>query len=126
MLKFREYAVAVSGDIKAMFHKVCLLPDDRALLRFVWHDMRREDPPDIFEWQVLPFSTTCTPCCTTFVVQKHVSEHSIPGEDVRFSIERYFYVDCLHSLPNPGVARQLVDRLRELLSSGGVRVAAVG
>ena len=102
------------------FHQVHLLPEDKRLLRFVWRDMRREDEPDIYEWQVLPFGTTCSPCCATFALQQHVTTHSTPDDIVRFSVEHCFYVDnCLQSLPSPESARQLVDRLRELLASGG-------
>lgn len=120
LLRFREHPVAISGDIKGMFHQVHLLPEDKPLLRFLWRDLRREDPPDVFEWQVLPFGTTCSPCCATYALQRHVWDHSEPGDSVRFSVERCFYVDnCLQSLPTPVEARELVDRLRALLASGG-------
>ncbi len=36
LLRFREHTVAVSADIRGMFHQVRLLPEDRHLLRFVW------------------------------------------------------------------------------------------
>ncbi|KAJ8006653.1 hypothetical protein DPEC_G00109460 [Dallia pectoralis] len=119
LLRFREHAVGISGDIKGMFHQVQLLPEDRPLLRFLWRQ-EKEEPPDVFEWQVLPFGTTCSPCCATFALQRHVAENSEPGEDVRVSVERCFYVDnCLQSLPSPAEARQLVDKLRNILKSGG-------
>ncbi|KAJ8017149.1 hypothetical protein DPEC_G00014760 [Dallia pectoralis] len=54
LLRFREHAVAISGDIKGMFHQVRLLPQDRPLIRFVWRDMKREEPPEVYEWQSLP------------------------------------------------------------------------
>lgn len=120
LLRFREHCVAISGDIRGMFHQVLLLPEDRPLLRFLWRDLRREEPPDTYEWQVLPFGTTCSPCCATFALQQHVALHSTPDEDVRFSVNKCFYVDnCLQSLPSAQEARQLVDKLRALLSSGG-------
>lgn len=72
LLRFRQYAVAISGDIRAMFHQIRLLPKDRPLLRFIWRNMKRDDQPTIYEWQVLPFGTTCSPCCATFALQKHV------------------------------------------------------
>ncbi|XP_073770437.1 uncharacterized protein [Danio rerio] len=122
LLRFREHGVAVSGDIKAMFHQVQLLPEDRALLRFVWRD-RREDPPDTFEWQVLPFGTTCSPCCATYALHRHVRDCSDPEDGVKDSVERCFYVDnCLQSLPTAAEAKRLVDRLREVLSFGGFEI----
>lgn len=120
LLRFREHAVAVSGHIRGMFHQVRLLPQDRALLRFVWRDVRSEKPPSVYEWQVLPFGTTCSPCCAVFALQHHVINNSQPGDDVRLFIERCFYVDnCLQSFPTVTEAKHLVDKLRALLASGG-------
>ena len=120
LLRFREQAVAISGDIKSMFHQVRLLPEDRSLLRFVWRDLCQDELAAVYEWQVLPFGTTCSPCCATFAVQRHTIDHSQPGDEVRNSVERCFYVDnCLQSLPSTTAARDLVDKLRALLSSGG-------
>lgn len=47
LLHFRERPVAISGDIKSMFHQVCLLPSDKPLLRFLWRSMRRDKPADV-------------------------------------------------------------------------------
>ncbi|KAJ8375623.1 hypothetical protein SKAU_G00062030 [Synaphobranchus kaupii] len=88
---------------------------------YIPHHLRR--PPDTYEWQVLPFGTTCSPCCATFALQRHVIDHSQPGEDVRSSVEQSFYVNnCLQSLPSAGEAKRLVDKMRELLASGGYEV----
>ena len=120
LLRFREHPIAVSGDIKGMFHQVRLLPDDRPLLRFLWRDLKVDEPPRVFEWEVLPFGTTCSPCCATYALQRHATDHSQPEDIVRFSVDHCFYVDnCLHSVRTPEEAKQLVERLRELLSSAG-------
>ncbi len=70
LLRFREYPVAVSSDTKGMFHQVRLLLEDKPFLRFLWRDMDRSTSPDVYEWQVLPFGTTCSPCCATFALQR--------------------------------------------------------
>ncbi len=113
LLRFREHTVAISGDIKAMFHQIRLLPEDRSLLRFLWRDMKRDKEPSVFEWQVLPFGTTCSPCCATYALQRHVKDNREGYKDVQRSVEQAFYVDnCLQSLDSPEKARNLIDRMR--------------
>ncbi len=102
-----------------MFHQVRLLPEDKALLRFLWRDLQKDKCPEVYEWQVLPFGTACSPCCATFALQKHVQDHSETA-DTRLSVEKSFYVDnCLQSFSTSEMAKDLVNRLRGLLSSGG-------
>lgn len=115
-----EHPVAFSSDIKGMFHQVRLLDEDKPFLCFLWQDMKVNEKPTIYQWQVLPFGTTCSPCCATFALQDHVQKHTEPEEDARLSIERNFYVDnCLQSFPSEGQAKKLVDRLQSLLLEGG-------
>lgn len=123
LLRFREHAIAISGDIRSMFHQIRLLPEDQPLLRFLWRDMERERSPDIYEWRVLPFGTVCSPCCAIYALQRHVRDNSSSNEDVVDSVLTAFYVDnCLQSLSSPQQARQLLDKMRALLASGGFEV----
>lgn len=109
-----------ASDIRGMFHQVRLLPTDRSLLRFLWRDMQRDSPPRVYEWQVLPFGTTCSPCCAIFALQKHVTDNSQEGEDVHTAIQKSFYVDnCLQSLSSMERAKALIAKLHHLLAKGG-------
>lgn len=74
-------------------------------------------------------------CCPSGLRAAHAVPHS-PFNNMwhctatlerRFSVDKCFYVDnCLQSLPSVEEARQLVDKLRALLSSGGFRHQTVG
>lgn len=120
LLRFREHSVGISSDIRGMFHQVRLLPEDRPLLRFLWRDMNREEPPSVYEWRVLPFGTTSSPCCATFTLQLHARDSSHSGEAAREADEKSFYVDnCMLSLTSEEEAKVLVDQLRTLLAEGG-------
>ncbi|XP_057688209.1 uncharacterized protein LOC130913548 [Corythoichthys intestinalis] len=120
LLRFRERPIAVSGDIKGMFHQVRVLPEDRSLLRFLWRDLNVDETPRVFEWHVLPFGTTCSPCCATYALQCHVENSGDTEGDLKFSVENCFYVDnCLQSLRTPDQAKSLVTRLRALLATAG-------
>ncbi|KAK7881979.1 hypothetical protein WMY93_028153 [Mugilogobius chulae] len=119
LLRFRENAVAISSDVKGMFHQVRLLPEDQPYLRFLWRNTNAE-PPDIYQWLVLPFGTVSSPCCATFALQTHVTAHSQPNDDVRSAVERCFYVDnWLQSLHSVEEAKMLANKLRSLLANGG-------
>lgn len=103
-----------------MFHQVRLVPEDKPLLRYLWRDMKVDQPPDVYQWQVLPFGTTCSPCCVTYALQRHVLDNSQPGDKVRDVVEKSFYVDnCLHSQTSVTAAKDLVDQLNTLLATGG-------
>lgn len=62
LLRFREHSIAVSSDVRGMFHQVRLLPEDRPLLRFLWRDLKVQEQPNVFEWQVLPFGVPVVQC----------------------------------------------------------------
>ena len=113
----------ISGNIHSMFNQVRLLPEDQPLLRFLWHDGKSKRSSDVFECRVLPFGTTCSPCCATYALQCHVQERSEGNEDVVQSVLQAFYVDsCLQSLQSEDQARQLIDKMRAVLASGGFDV----
>ncbi len=118
ILRFRQHAVAVSGDIKGMFHQVRLLHGDNSVLRFI-----KEADPDICEWQVLPFGTTCSPCCTIYALQHHAQEHRDTMACLVDIVENLFYVDnCLHSTPNQVEAKAIIDGLHQSVLQGGFEI----
>ncbi|KAK7929198.1 hypothetical protein WMY93_005593 [Mugilogobius chulae] len=87
---------------------------------FLWRDGEKERSPDVYEWRVLPFGTTCSPCCAIYALQRHAQDFREGNEDVVNSVLQAFYVDnCLQSLPSTEQAKQLIDRLRAVLGTGG-------
>lgn len=94
-------------------------PKRRIHMRFLWCDLLGETQLSVCEWQVLPFGTTCLPCCATYVVQKDAIEQG-QLEDVCKAVQQHFYVDnWLLSFPEIEMAWALVDKMRKLLFEGG-------
>ncbi|KAJ8405627.1 hypothetical protein AAFF_G00316070 [Aldrovandia affinis] len=52
---------------------------------------------------------------TTYALQKH----SLPGGDVRKSVERFYVDNHLQSLSSTDEAKELVDKVKALLVTGG-------
>lgn len=86
LLRFRQHPIAICGDIKAMFHQVRLLNEDKSLLRFIWRGMQLDQESSVYQWQVLPFGTTCSPCCAIYAVHRHVQDHCEGNEEVLQSV----------------------------------------
>ncbi len=120
LLRFHEHPIAISGDVKGMFHQVRLLPNDKPIVHFLWRDMQRTEQPKTYEWQVLPFGTTCSPCCAIYALQEIAQNNPQVDPALVRTVKSSFYVDnCLHSLQTVAEARALVDNLRQLLLIGG-------
>ena len=47
LMRFRQRPVALTADIKAMFHQVRVRPADKPALRFLWRGSERQLPPDV-------------------------------------------------------------------------------
>lgn len=123
LLRFREHQIAISGDIRAMFHQVRLLPSDKPLLRFLWRNMNRDLPVEVYEWQVLPFGTTSSPCCAIYALQRHVQSLSNTHPEVQSSVLTSFYVDnCLQSFPTVCEAKEMITKLCSVLLEGGFEI----
>ncbi len=95
----------------------------QTLLQFIWRGMQLEQEPSVYEWQVLPFGTTCSPCCATYAVHKHVQDHCDGNGEVLQSVQYCFYVDnCLQSFPSSHEAKPLIDKMRPLLADSGFNI----
>ncbi|XP_071944673.1 uncharacterized protein [Antedon mediterranea] len=123
ILRFRQHEVAISGDIKAMFHQVRLKPEDQSLFRFIWRDCDETKQPTIYQWLSLLFGSTCSPCCATYPLQKLAVEHGEQYPEVKRSVMEAFYVDnCLDSTKSTEEAEILVHDIRTVLSMAGFNV----
>lgn len=85
--------------------------------------MQREKEPEIYEWQVLPFGSTCSPCCATYALQQHVENSQVIQPCLVEVMSQEFYVDdCLYSTPDPAHGKAVVDGLCRLLAEDGFEI----
>ena len=125
LLRFRLGAVAIQGDIEAMFHQVKVPAPDRDALRYLWwQDGNFDGPVKIYRMTSHLFGGTWSPACCGFalryVSEKHGSSY---GQLAAETVKRNFYVDdCLRAVENVQEAIKLVSDLKAMLAEGGFRI----
>lgn len=78
------------------FRERAVDPEDQPLLRFICRDLKPEEQPTVYEWRVLLFGTTCSPCCATYALHKHILDHIQPGHAVSLEVllRRQLSTEC--------------------------------
>ena len=125
LMRFRENAVGVTGDIQQMFYQFYVHEKDRNFLRFMWY-RDNDTTKDLIEYRmcVHVFGNSPSPAVATYGLRK-IADNTAPslGEDVKTFIDENFYVDDgLASLQSTAEAVDLMKRTQEALSTeGGLR-----
>ncbi|XP_055597343.1 uncharacterized protein LOC129747259 [Uranotaenia lowii] len=73
LFRFRQFQVAISADIKEMYHQVAIRKEDRHAQRFLW----REDPgkpAETFVMDVATFGSTCSPASAQYVKNRNAAD----------------------------------------------------
>lgn len=69
----------ISSDVKGMFHQVRLLEEDKPFLCFLWQDMKLDEKPTVYKWQVLPFLNYMQPVLCRLCTSVPCPEAHRPG-----------------------------------------------
>jgi hypothetical protein len=97
LLKFRQEAVAIQGDIEKMFYQVRVAQDDRDCLRYFWWpngDLGSD--PVIYRMTVHIFGAVSSPSCANFALQQTIQNHRKKFEPcIGQFATTHFYVDDL-------------------------------
>ena len=116
LLKFRTYAVAISGDITKMYREVLLHPEDRPLHRFIW---RKEETSDWTDYQMsrVTFGVAASPYLAVKTLQQAADDFGKEFPEAQWHLKNSFYVDDLMGGANtPQDAIILYSRLCSILS----------
>ena len=115
LLRFRQYSVAITADIEAMFMQIGIQPQDQDYLRFLWTQNGNEK---IFKYNRLIFGATCSPCAI-FVLQKCANDHKQEHPEAYTSTMQQFYMDdFMQTYPSEEEARRSADEIKTALHTG--------
>ena len=92
LLRFRQGAVTIQGDIEAMFMQIGVQQKDRRYLRFMLRKPNSQEL-DVYEYQRHTFGARYLPACANFVLQQTAKEDIDYNPNSLEIIQRTFYMD---------------------------------
>ena len=118
LLRFRKYAVAVTGDIKQMFLQVSMAPEDRHYHRFLYRSDPKQEPTE-YQWCRHPFGNSGSPFVCQFVMRQQAEQFRSKYPNVVNAIYISTVVDdTLLSFKTPQEAEQFIKALIEIYADG--------
>ncbi|XP_062711342.1 uncharacterized protein LOC134289484 [Aedes albopictus] len=122
---FRQFPVAVCGDIREMFHHIKIREQDRLSQCFLWRDTPSEDIK-IYVMDVATFGSTCSPVSAQFVKNLNAAEFSEQYPRAAVAITKHHYVDdYLDSFQTVQEATEAVNEVKLVHSKGGFELRKV-
>ena len=125
ILRFRVNEVAVTADIKRMFHQVHVTPENRGALCYLWWpngDISRE--PKTYQMLVHIFGAKSSPSVAGYALRKTAkdNEQDFSGEVVDAVFRDCYVDDLLKSFADAEHAINLSKQLRDLPARGGFQL----
>lgn len=115
LLRFRKHPVALVCDIKEMYLRIKIAPEDRPYHRFLWRDIDTEKPPDVYQFNTLVFGVNASPFLAQYVTQQHAERYSECYPTAAETIKKSTYMDdSMDSVENTDKAIELYQQLSEL------------
>ena len=110
LLRFRKGRIALSCDIKQMYHQFHVTQPHRDFLRFLWWengDMSK--PPADYRMTVHIFGATSSPGCANFGLKQIARDHhDINPEAAQFLEEDFYVDDGLHASDDVSTATSIL------------------
>ncbi|XP_058828497.1 uncharacterized protein LOC131688312 [Topomyia yanbarensis] len=119
LFRFRQFPVAVSADIREMFHQISIRKEDRHAQRFLW----RSDPshkPEVLFMDVATFGSACSPASAQYIKNKNAMEFASKYPRAVEGITKNHYVDdFLDSFESEEEAKEVSCQVRMIHAIGG-------
>ncbi|XP_055632393.1 uncharacterized protein LOC129772888 [Toxorhynchites rutilus septentrionalis] len=120
--RFRQFPVAVCGDIREMFHQLWIRSQDRLAQCFLWRE-NRSDPIQVFMMNVATFGATCSPASAQYV--KNLNAQEFAGLYPRASaaiVKNHYVDDYLDSFMTVEEAVEVVKEVILVHEKGGFEI----
>ena len=123
LLRWREEAIPIVGDIRKMFHQVRMEFLEQHCHRFLWRDMDSAREPDVYAILRVTMGDRPAPAIATEALFKTAEmfrdEYPRAAE---FILGSSYVDDLIDSVPTPQEAVELAQETEYVLAQGGFRV----
>ncbi|XP_055632467.1 uncharacterized protein LOC129772957 [Toxorhynchites rutilus septentrionalis] len=121
--RFREFRIAITGDIREMFLQVLMNWRDQQCLRFLWRNGESNRSPDVYVTKVMTFGATCSPSCAQYVKNHNAQRFQDKFPRAAEAIIREHYVDdMLSSVETEDEAIKLAVDVRFIHAEAGFEI----
>ncbi|XP_058456653.1 uncharacterized protein LOC131434039 [Malaya genurostris] len=122
LFRFRQYSVAISSDIKEMFHQLRINDRDKHSQRFLWRESSDKEPK-VFLMDVATFGATCSPTSAQFVKNKKALEFTDKfPRAVQGIIQNHYVDDYLDSFETVDEAKSVAETVQLIHSKEGFTI----
>ncbi|XP_055645110.1 uncharacterized protein LOC129780638 [Toxorhynchites rutilus septentrionalis] len=119
---YREREVAISGDLKEMFHQLLIREEDRCALLFLWRNYP-EMPIEVMVMNVAIFGASCSPTQAIFAMNLNAEENEVDHPRAAIAIKHHHYMDdYLDSVDTDVEAVKLALEVAEVHSKAGFEI----
>ena len=123
LLRWKEEAVALVGDIKKMFHSVEMRPLEQQCHRFLWRDLDTEKEPDIYVMTKVNMGDKPAPAIATEALSMTAERHKYTHPIASCFIQNSSYVDDLiDSVTSQSEVKTLITDTEKVLDNGGFHI----
>ena len=125
ILRFRVDNLAVTADVKRMFHQVYVIPEHRSALCYLWWpdgDLTKE--AKTYQMLVHIFGAKSSPSVAGYALRKTATDNSHDySQETLDAVLRDFYVDdLLKSFSEPEQAKRVSKELESMLAKAGFQL----
>ncbi len=122
LLRFRSGLYSFSGDVKQMFLKIFLSPQDRPYHCFLWRT-ETDGPIVVYQFQVHVFGNAGSPFLAVFVVREHARRYEAQFPKATETLLHSTLIDdVLDSADTATEAREVLLAIRTILSEAGMQL----
>ncbi|XP_065073988.1 uncharacterized protein LOC135698054 [Ochlerotatus camptorhynchus] len=120
--RFRQRRVAVTGDIREMYHQFKIALRDQKSQVFL-HRKDSSEEPVIYVMNVGIFGAACSPCSAQYIKNLNAKEHALEFPNAAEAIINSHYVDdFLNSGDTVEEVIRLAEEVRYVHSQGGFEI----